>query len=168
MTSGNFLTSGYPSCDFTTMPFENIIPAEAVIMTVDQVCHCIEDARTIGFHGWASDGAPIFKYWLTPDNAPQFVRQVKRRRPDELILEVISSRKIRYRAKPRRYQYLEKLIDFNCELDLQVCLAHGVHHHFKILFRGEEVRKLTARPCRTCVPACGNVSFIDSEMNPNY
>ena len=165
MTSGNLLTSGYPSCDFTTMPFENIIPAEAVIMTVDQVCQCMEDARNIGFHGWASDGAPMFKYWLTPDNAPQFVRQVKRRRPDELILEAISSRQIRYRAKPRRYQYLEKLIDFNCELDLQVCLAHGVHHHFKILFRGEEVRKLTTRPCRTCVPACGNVSFIDSEMN---
>ena len=150
------------SCDFTAMSWDHILPVEAGgIMTVEQICHFIEDARNIGFHGWTSDGAPLVKCWLTPDNNQQFVRQTKLRRPDELISEVIFSRKIRYHAKPRRYQYLEKLIDFNCELDLEVCQRHGENQHFKILFREEEMRKLTAIPCGMCVPACGNVTFTD-------
>ena len=150
-------------CEFTSMSWELILPASAGIMTVDQVCHYIEDARNIAFHGWSSDGAPLVKCWLTPDNAHQFVRQTKIRRPDELVLEVISSRKVCNRAKSRRYQYLEKLIDFNCELDLEVCQCHGENRHFKILFRDKVMRKLTAIPCEMCEPHCGNVTFIDSD-----
>ena len=108
-------------------------------------------------------GTLVFQCWLTPDNAHQFVRQTKLRRPDELVLEVISSRKVCNRVKSRRYQYLEKLIDFNCELALEVCQCHGENRHFKILFRNQLMRLLTAIPCKMCEPHCGNVTFIDSD-----
>ena len=48
-------------CEFTSMSWELILPASAGIMTVDQVCHYIEDARNIGFHGWSSAGAALVK-----------------------------------------------------------------------------------------------------------
>jgi hypothetical protein len=48
-------------CEFTSMSWELILPASGGIMTVDQVCHYIEDARNIGFHGWTSAGAALVK-----------------------------------------------------------------------------------------------------------
>ena len=48
-------------CEFTSMSWELILPASAGIMTVDQVCHYIEDARNIGFHGWTAAGAALVK-----------------------------------------------------------------------------------------------------------
>lgn len=152
-------------CFFTPMSWDHILPAaaEAQIMTVEQICRYIEDGRNIGFCGWSTDGVPLLKCWITPEHSQQFVRQTKLRRPDQLILEVICSRKIRHRMRPRRYEYLQKLIDFNCELALEVCQLHGQNQHFKILFREQEMRKFTSIPCPNCVPACGNVSFIESE-----
>ena len=152
------------SCVFTTTMnynhFDELLPAHQPRMTVARACQIIEEARNIGFHGWASDGAQVVRYWLTPENSRMFIRQAKLRRPDELVLEVILSRKIFNRQKPRRYQYLEGLIDYNCELQLQVCQRHGENQHFKILFRGQEIRQLSAIPCKRCID-CGNVSFIE-------
>jgi len=51
-------------CEFTPMPWELILPASAGIMTVDQVCHYIEDARNISFHGWSAAGAALVKVRL--------------------------------------------------------------------------------------------------------
>ena len=48
-------------CEFYDYPWEHILPASAFIMSVDQVCHYIEDARNIGLVGFASDGAPLVK-----------------------------------------------------------------------------------------------------------
>ena len=48
-------------CEFTSMSWELILPASGGIMTVDQVCHYIEDARNIAFHGWTSAGAALVK-----------------------------------------------------------------------------------------------------------
>ena len=50
-------------CEFSDYPWEHILPASAFIMSVDQVCHYIEDARNIGLVGFASDGAPLVKVY---------------------------------------------------------------------------------------------------------
>ena len=48
-------------CEFTPTSWDLILPASAGITTPDLVCHYIEEARTIGFHGWSSAGAPLVK-----------------------------------------------------------------------------------------------------------
>ena len=50
-------------CEFYDMPWEHILPASAFIMSVDQVCHYIEDGRNIGLVGFSSDGAPLVKVY---------------------------------------------------------------------------------------------------------